>query len=195
MTTMAPVGMRDLTHADTERMVSNIIKVWDRATDDQRVRGAAWYRVAHDLAAMITGGDARKGAGVIAALSAQSSWVRNVREATALCAGRPVANVRERVDKAERILNGEDPLDVLPVGLKTGSFFACIADPDDAWHVVIDRHAHDVAMGERYGNANRGLSYRPRYARYADAYRLAAQRLGVLPSVLQAITWLVWTED
>ena len=53
----------------------------------------------------------------------------------------------------------------------------CASDP-----VVIDRHAHDVAAGERYGNRNRGLSNVNRYATLALAYRLSARELGEIPS-------------
>ncbi|GAA1895147.1 DUF7178 family protein [Streptantibioticus ferralitis] len=195
MAVSVPVRLRTFTHADTNTMVSNILAVWHRATDDQRERGRHWYRIAHDLAKTMACGDARKGAGVIAALSAQTPWLRNIRQASALCAGEPVVNVRDRLDKARRILVGEDPLRVLPAGLKTMHFYQCIADPDDHRSVVIDRHAHDIAVGARYGNTDRGLSYRPRYELFAQAYRLAALRVHVLPSVIQATTWLVWTEE
>jgi hypothetical protein len=57
---------------------------------------------------------------------------------------------------------------------------------------VIDRHAHDVAVGRAFGSQDRGLTYGPRYALFADAYREAARRLGELPSTVQAVTWLVW---
>ncbi|MFJ5532430.1 hypothetical protein [Streptomyces sp. NPDC093261] len=188
----APVPLRA---AKPDALVANVLDAWDGTSEDQRARGAQWYRVANQLARQMAGGDARTGAGVIAALSAQASWERNTRDAAALLAGRPVLNTRERLAKAHRILAGEDPDDVLPRGLKTWHFYRCIADPDDAAAVVIDRHAHDLAVGRRLGTAYRGLGYRPRYDLFAGAYRAAAGQLGVLPSTLQAATWLAWTED
>ncbi len=195
MTISIPVRLRTFTQDDTGAMVSNVITGWHHATDDQRARGSCWYRVAHDLAKNMAGGDVHKGAGVIAALSAQTPWSRNLREATAMCAGEPVHNVRDRLDKARRILEGEDPARVLPADLKTMHFYRCIADPDDGCSVVVDRHAHDIAVGARHGNADRGLSYRPRYALFVQTYRVAALRLDLLPSTLQATTWLAWTEQ
>ncbi|MBK3564460.1 hypothetical protein JHN47_11960 [Streptomyces sp. MBT62] len=59
---------------------------------------------------------------------------------------------------------------------------------------MIDRHAHDVAVGETYGNRDRGLSCASRYALLADCYREAAWRLGELPSTVQAVTWVAHTE-
>lgn len=176
------------------RYVRNIIKVYDMASDDQRARGASWYRTAHDLAAMIADGDTAKGAGVLAALSANKAWDLNQRMARRAFAGDLGGHTAANLHKAARILDGEDPADVLPMAAKTGNFYRCILDPDDQEVVCIDRHAHDVAVGRPYGDADRGLSAKSRYAVLSLAYRNAAARLGVTPSVLQATTWVVWTE-
>ncbi|MFM9442564.1 hypothetical protein [Streptomyces acidiscabies] len=60
--------------------------------------------------------------------------------------------------------------------------------------VVIDRHAHDIAVGELYGRRDRGLGSARRYVMLAHCYREAALRLGELPSTVQAVTWVVLTE-
>jgi hypothetical protein len=95
-------------------------------------------------------------------------------------------------------MSGADPLDVLPDDSKTWHFFRCIFDPADADSVVIDRHAHDIAVGVIYGGADRGISGGPsqrrRYATLAHAYREAARRLDILPQTLQAITWVAHVE-
>ena len=154
------------------------------------------YPVAHDLAEMISGGDVRKGAGVIAALSANKSWSENVKIATrAFGSGKATGHVKDAINKATRIMNGADPADVLPMGAKTGNFYLCILDPSDPHPVCVDRHAHDVAVGRTFGDADRGLSSKGRYNALASAYRAAAERLGILPSELQAITWVVQVES
>lgn len=89
---------------------------------------------------------------------------------------------------------GEDPELVLPMDSKTGHFYRCILDPTDAEAICIDRHAHDIAVGERYGNRDRGLSSKARYALLADVYKRAAKRINVIPQELQAVTWVVWIE-
>jgi hypothetical protein len=137
---------------------------------------------------MIADGNVTMGAGVIAALSAQASWARNQRMAAAAVKGEPVGSTRERLSKVAKIMAGADPVDVLPMDLKTGHFYRCILDPSDPDAVVIDRHAHDLAVGELYGNAPRGLTA-TRYAMLAHCYREAAQRLGELTSTVQAVTW------
>lgn len=177
------------------RYVANIITVWERATDDQLTRGRAWYRVAHGLADQMSEGNVVAGAGVIAALSAQKSWALNTRMACrAFETGELYGHTADALGKAAKIMAGVDPAEVLPMTLKTGNFYRTILDPDDPDAVVIDRHAHDVAVGKRYGIKNRGLHNKTRYATLAHAYREAARRLGEMPSTVQAVTWLVQSE-
>jgi hypothetical protein len=185
-----------------ELYVSRILAAYERATADQRERGRNWYPVAHDLARMLADGDVVRGAGVIAALSPQKEWQLNVRMAKAALAGQPVGHLADALRKVAAIMAGADPLDVLPVALKTGNFYRNILDPADPDPVTIDRHAHDVAAGVPYQGVggkdtygSRGLSNVTRYALLAHCYREAAMRLGILPSVLQATTWLVQTES
>jgi hypothetical protein len=178
--------------ATQELYVSNIIKTYRSATPAQLAKGREWYPTAHGLAALMADGNVRAGAGVIAALSPQKAWNYNVKLAADAFSNQTVrGHVRDAVQKAERIMLGEDPLHVLPEDSKTWNFFRCIADPSDAEAVVVDRHAFDVAVGETLGNADRGLSNKRRYTTIAHAYREAARRLDVLPQVLQAVTWTV----
>jgi hypothetical protein len=177
------------------RYVSNVLTTYARATEDQLARGKAWYGTAHELAGILAGGDTYQGAGVLAALSANKSWPLNIKLATrAFADGEPSGHFRDALDKAARILGGEDPVDVLPMRSKTGNFFRCIADPSDPEPVCIDRHAHDVAVGRTHRDNVRGLSCQNRYNALAQCYRTAAKRVGLLPSELQAICWTVHIE-
>jgi hypothetical protein len=186
----------DVLEETKEQYVQNIVAVWQSATPEQMFRGRAWYRTAHDLAKTIAGGNARTGAGVIAALSANKSWSENCRLARVACGttGLASGHFPDALRKATTILAGTDPQDVLPMERKTGHFFRCIADPDDPEAIVVDRHAHDVAVGQTYGNRERGLSAARRYELLARCYREAAERLGELPSTVQAVTWVVHTD-
>jgi hypothetical protein len=186
-----PTTADDAAH---ERYVTNIIKVYNDATESEYHEGAAWYAAARNVAAMIADGNVRAGAGVIAALSPQKAWGYNVKLATEAFEGdenEVKGNVRDACAKAERIMLGEDPLDVLPEDSKTWNFFRCIVDPTDEEAVVIDRHAHDVAVGETFGAKDRGLSSKRRYATLAHAYREAARRCHDIPQKVQAIVWTV----
>lgn len=175
--------------------VQNIVDQWNAASDLEMSEGRAWYRVAHGIGAMLAG-DATRGAGVLAALSPQTAWTYNVDLATrAFTNGKPTGHLGDALRKAERIMNGEDPLTVLPADSKTWNFYRCIVDPTDDTAVVIDRHAHDVAVGVKFGSEDRGLSAKRRYATLARAYRLAADKLGELPQVVQAVTWVAWRDS
>lgn len=175
------------------RYVANVVKVYQQATAEQRMRGFTWYLEAHMFAYDIANGDARKGAGVIAALSANKAWDINQRLARDAFAGDVHGHTADALGKVRKILAGTDPTEVLPMDIKTGHFFRSLSDPTDEDAVCIDRHAHDIAYGKSLGNASRGLSGK-RYESLANVYRKAAAQLGILPSVLQATTWIVWTE-
>lgn len=190
---MIPTTADDTTH---ERYVANIIKAFRAADADQEARGRDWYPFAHRLAFALSDGDVRAGAGVIAALSPQKAWHLNRRLAeNAFATGEVRGNVRDACGKAERIMLGEDPLDVLPEDSKTYNFARCIISPDDPDPVCVDRHAADICAGRVCGSEDRGLSSKRRYATIAHAYREAARRLGEIPSVVQAVTWTYWTES
>lgn len=178
--------------AALERYVSNIMRAWDATSPEDIAAGRAWYSTARAEAEAIGSGDARKGAGLLAALSANCSWPRTVDLARVASTGQPAGHTGATLDRARAILAGADPAGLLPAGAKTGHFYRCILDPADPAAVTVDRHAHDIAAGERYGSRDRGLSNRNRYATLARAYTEAAQRLGELPSTVQAVTWIYW---
>lgn len=181
--------------ADFDRYTSNVLAVWESATPGQEAEGRRWYPMAHSLAEMMCDGDARMGAGLIAALSPQTSWWLNVELASdAYETGRPARHLSDALSKAAKILAGIDPADVLPMDRKTGHFFRCIADPSDPDSVCVDRHAHDVAVGEPFGSRPRGLTAHGRYRLLADVYRAAARSVGELPSTVQAVTWVTWRD-
>jgi hypothetical protein len=176
--------------------VRNITSVFVTASEAQYRAGRAWYETANRTAEMIADGDVRTGAGVLAALSPQTSWWLNVELACdAFDAGTARRHTTDSCSKANRIMAGENPEDVLPMRRKTGHFYRCIADPSDADAVCIDRHAYDICVGIPLGDWERGLSAYGRYALVADAYRRAARSLGELPSTVQAVSWVAWRDS
>lgn len=173
--------------------VRNILAVYDSATHEQIGRGKAWYPEANALARELDD-NVTRAAGVIAALSANKGWRDNVNCARAAYAGARIGHTGNAVGKAIAILKGKPPEEVLPMDIKTGNFYRCIAHPMHPNAVCVDRHAHDIAHGEPLGQANRGLGNPRRYAWLSEAYRASAARLGVLPSAAQAVTWIVWRQ-
>lgn len=179
-----------------EYYVRNIVSVWHLASERQVEEGRRWYQTAHETAAMLADGDVKVGAGLLASLSPQTAWWLNVELACeAYESGNAARHVGDACGKANKIMAGVDPEEVLPMRRKTGQFYRCILDPKDPVAVCIDRHAHDVAVGVAYGDWPRGLSAQGRYALLAQCYWEAAQRLGELPSVVQATTWVTWRDS
>lgn len=176
--------------------VRNILSTWHLATDRQAGDGRSWYHVAHETALMLADGDVVKGAGLLASLSPQTAWWLNVELACeAYESGTARRHTGDACGKANKILAGIDPVDVLPMHRKTGQFYLCIVDPWDREAVCIDRHAHDIAVGVPYGQWERGLSAKGRYGLLADCYRAAARKLGERASVVQAVTWVAWRDS
>ena len=169
---------------------ANILATLKRATASEIDHGASWYPMANAIASECPAGT-EAGAGIIAALSPMMPWERNVMlarrtfEAGTLDGGALTSNVL----KANRIMAGESPLDVLG-GDKVRSFFTNIVDPMGD-NVTVDRHAHDIAMGRFYTDKERRIGKRV-YREIADEYREVADMVGIPVPGTQAITWVTW---
>lgn len=154
------------------------------AGEERSLEGAKWYRESRRWARLIareTGVTVAQAAGVIAALSPRMRWGANVTLAHDLCAGREVQGVfRANLAKAQRILAGERPLDVLG-GPKVRAFYRAIMGDGEA--VVID-----VWMLRAIGWAKKTLTARE-YEEVADHLREAAKAAGIDPADFQAIVW------
>lgn len=175
-----------------EWLAANILATYASSTDQDREEGTLWYPLAHLFAATVGKGSVTKGAGIIAALSPQTSWPLNKRLALAARSGRITGHTGINCRKALECRQGHNPLDVLG-GNKVRAFYTLIADPWNAYDVVIDRHAFDCALGYVTDNRTRKILERKGgYDYVAAAYRKAAAELGILPHVLQATVWLTW---
>lgn len=176
-----------------EWLATNILATYASSTDQDREEGALWYPLAHLFAETVGKGSVRKGAGIIAALSPQTSWVINKRLALQASGSRRITgHTGLNCAKALACRQGHNPLDVLG-GSKVRAFYALIFEPGNTYEVVVDRHAFDCALGYVTDNrARKVLERKGGYDYVAGAYRKAAAELGILPSVLQATTWLTW---
>lgn len=194
----------------SKRVERNILSCWYRANEYDLADGREWYQIAHNKAEAIAlrhGVPVQATIGAIAALSPGCQWERNLEHAELLIgawkAKQPVPIVgiygsRNR-RKALRILNGKDPLSVLPVtGPKVRAFYQCIHDPAGSTAIVIDRHSKCLALSacaiKRNAASNEALAgvTLGEYRYFEWHYRKLAERLKVQPAVLQATCWLVW---
>lgn len=190
--------------------VKNIKAMFAASTQTQIDAGMAWYQnardqaqaiaVKHEIAVYIV-------VAVIAALSPNNKWERNVQNADDLIGGFIAGDAMETIkvstyhkmkQKAwsilqEQTLNPDyDMAKTMLNGQKITSFFMDIMGE---FNVTIDGHARNIAYNERVGltddRTNIGVrEYRALQAAYYDA----ARDLDLMPYQLQAITWTTWRE-
>lgn len=177
--------------------------VYHSATPEQHGYGMQWYTIARDVGRELAeefGTSLSVALGVIAALSPGNPWDRNLGDARlALSAhawGRAVPAKlgvygRLNIEKCERILGGEPPLEVLG-GDKVTSFYRNLMGIEDG-AVTVDRHAKGAAKGVR-GDKETTVSSPKEYRDLAEHYRRVAGEVGIAPSQLQAVVWVVWRD-
>lgn len=173
---------------------ANVLNVFSTADPETMVEGLEWYNDAHAFAKYLCPHKPSKAAGVIAALSPMMGWDMNKRAAEAAFRNLTAEGLglSRNCAKAERILYGADPLDVLS-GNKVRAFYSTILDPAGFSVPVIDRHAFDIAVGARTNDAARSaLSRKGEYERFAAVYIEAAKAAGVGAPQMQAVTWVAW---
>lgn len=185
----------------------NILAVFFSASETELIEGAEWYRQAETIARTLAHryglADFRIAAGVIAALSPNNRWQRNVSDADALirihCAGEEydtikVSTYSKNKEKGIAILNGTTPLDALG-GQKVRSFYNCIIGSDD---ICIDGHAYSIWKGRRIATTKTPKITAKLYASIAGDYRKATSVINAVTglsykaSQIQAITWIAW---
>jgi hypothetical protein len=186
----------------------SILAVFFSASDFETISGAQWYQTAQNAAVTIAtrySVSTDMVAGVIAALSPNNRWERNLRDADALIGAYVLGGYSDALQvktstynrnktKALSILEGAAPLAVLG-GLKVRAFYSCIIGADE---VCIDGHAYAIWRGERISTSSTPkISAKLYSAIAADYIKTAATINSVLGTTyrayqVQAITWLVW---
>lgn len=183
----------------------NILAVFFTAGPLEIQQGKEWYFHASLIAkGMVTPEvNFHAVAGVIAALSPNNRWERNIRDAEALIKAYSfgeeldtikVSTFGRNKQKALQILRGESPLDVLG-GRKVRSFYQCIIGGED---VCIDGHAYSVWLGQRISTSSTPKISDKLYDKIAEDYRTATKQINQItgqdyrPSDVQAITWVVY---
>jgi hypothetical protein len=173
---------------DMFEVEQNLRDSWRETTSTQRLRGVMWYPAAHDFAEVISNGDVVRGSGVTAAASPNKGWNDNRRIAVDAFTGIFGGQVGDSVRKMQRIMNGERPENVLPMGKKTGHFYMNILDPNDPAWVTIDRHAIRVATSD-WTNGQPRIT-EAQYPVFVRSFVNVATSVGVMPCAFQAALWI-----
>jgi len=189
--------------------VRNILKVYRRATTEDIANGISWYDRAKYFAQTIS--DRNKVhlntvIGVMAALSPNNKWERNVKDCermvNAWIEGEDLEDFKVSCyntmkQKAWSILEDKLTSDTEILtrlnGQKIRSFYSNIRGLEE---VTIDGHALNIALGRVQGltsdktNMSKGV-----YIEMQKHYVRAAKRVDIAPHVLQAITWTTWKRE
>ena len=171
---------------------SNILAVFFRSNAVELNEGLYWYEQAASISRRLgnqyLNGDTYLAAAVIASLSPNNRWSRNVADAEALikvfaaggsCDAVKVSTFGKNKGKAIAILKGALPLDILG-GLKVRAFYQCI------W------------LGHRVSTSATPKISEKLYEKISQDYRVAAQQINLVtgesysPAQVQAVTWVVW---
>ena len=177
-------------------MRQNIAHVYSLATAQEHTDGMTWYPRVHAIVCDWADTFERSIANVacvVAALSPQCAWTRNLIIAADVLSGNPPSiggSITSFLRIAERIRDDRatDTVTYFKQGCKVRSFAANLAGNFDI--VTVDTHGAQVAAG--CPKANLRVDTWARYEPVARAYVETAQHIGIRPSELQAITWLVW---
>lgn len=198
---------KQATLIDHEKMIYNISSVYRNADETQHAEGLLWYsdaqKAAHDIAVKYDIAVYLVVA-VIAALSPNNKWSRNIVNADALIGafirGDSIDSVKvstynKMKAKAWDILAARPDYDGAKAMLKGQKITSFFMDIMGEFNVTIDGHARNIAYGERVGLTDDRTNIGVReYRALQAAYEEAARRVGLMPYQLQAITWRVWRD-
>lgn len=180
-----------------KRCIDNILKVYNNPEFEG---DATWYRDANKYAQTLASKFKLTNlqvAGIIAALSPLKSWNENKKIAEQFLLNGNGKHTEAMKQKAKDIKAYNNSLErefILTTlrGNKISNFFLNIAYPEAKDHVTVDRHAIAVCLNRNI-NENEGVGITDnQYEFLASCYRDAAERLGVLPNVVQSVTWVKW---
>lgn len=178
------------------KLRANLRAVWAQATEADRVQGLAWYReanaIVHEWSAHY-GVSVETVASVVAALSPQCRWERNLICATNVLDEKPMslgegalpANYR----KAEAILH-DRATSILPYfksAPKVASFQQNLQG--NLEYVTVDTHVAQAALADP--TIKTSLKW-AQYVVFAEVYAAEAIKVGLSPAEYQAVIWVAW---
>lgn len=173
----------------------NLRSLYCRATESDVILGSDWYPKAYSIVlewSNTYGYSISTVACVIAAISPQCDWERNLIIADDVLADRPISIggvIHSNLDKAYRIRDDRagQMLPYFPQGPKVASFARNLAG--DYSIATIDTHAMQAGLNDV--QANYHLRWTP-YKVFTECYREVAVRLKLESAIFQAIIWHAW---
>jgi hypothetical protein len=188
-------GGKSLMNGDWNVHLGNIFTVYSRADRWDRDFGSTAYeayrlRIEWMVEKNHVAVDAAIGA--FAALSPNISEFSNFLALEKLMAGESeMPGYPLNIEKARRILEGEEPLRVLS-GNKVRAFFLNIQAPENiANPVVVDAHMYSVWKLRTHKVTEINISDKV-YHQISKDFGIVAAQVGIRPNQLQATCWSTW---
>ena len=185
---------------NTSQYVENVVKMYQLASAEDIENGRAWYGRANRFCQTLADGYGRTladVAGIMSCLSPATSFEQNVVDTVNMLAGNDHETVSTYGPQYAKALDIRD-WGIEPAGVvgenKTAAFWLNIVNPTTDGRVTVDRHSARVAVDwamtadDSYYYINTPAKYRV----LELVYRTAAEKIGILPHVLQAITWITY---
>ena len=209
----------------------NILECYERADESSREEGRVWYLQARDIAFDIGENCVQTycpygyteegqlaenileyhelvqlGAGIIASLSPQTSWDKNIEGALyfSKTLEKPKFTTDANYNKALNIFHSCTSGDFTDIEIilgekayKTRAFYNNICNPDGDYGVTIDRHAISIYLGKSCTKQqlSRGLDSKRTNDTIRNSYKKVADMLGIHYNILQATTWVQWRKE
>ena len=180
--------------------VRNLVTLYTHSSQHAHEQGSAWYPEARRIVREWSESyllPVECVAMVVAAISPQCEWPRNLIIADDVLAGRAqsvggalhrnVAKARTLRDRADNRL--DVMMSFFPHGPKVNSFAHNLAGFDNV--VTVDTHAIQAAFDDVRVNVT--LAWTP-YRIIAESYAETARHVGIAPATLQATIWHAWKE-
>ena len=195
---------------------AHILACYFIATPQEIHEGKSWYKRAQVAAEQIaeeTGFTPEVIAGVIAALSPNNRWERNLRDARNLARVAKLAGVWEDVKVSTFNRNKNRAIEILLTadnkwteddvenslgGNKVRAFFRCIHNGGATDRVCVDGHAYAIWLGERIPTTRTPSINDKLYATIANDYVRATAAINSITeqkltaAEVQAVTWVAW---
>ena len=192
----------------------SIVAMYFQSSTLDRIDGAQWYHNAYQVCVTLGekyGFHPNTVAGVIAALSPNNKWERNVEDAEAMlrayCYDLPwdsvkVCSYSANKDKAisiiEMMIDSDEFITQTLRGNKTIAFYHCISKDGNSDTPCIDGHAYNVWNGSVTNLKEVPAMSDKTFRMIQDAYRDAAKLISQVTekyhsaAQIQAITWVAY---
>lgn len=185
----------------TTKVVNNLIRYYNLATNKELSDGCKWYNEARNFCESLSSAaeiPIYQIAGVVSALSPQTSWDLNKELAFRFLVEGERKNLHNgrQIEKAEYCLQAKNQREIFNLltkdKVKTSQFYYNMLFPYESIGVTVDRHAIQACIFKPDKIKSKEFKMtKKQYDFFSDCYIKASEKVGLLPHQFQAVVWLV----